>query len=87
VKHGVSQKATDGKIMITFVRQAKDLVLTVTDNGNGFDTEKKNTGLGLLLSDSRIALLNSIYKENRFTLVKQSTTNGTKVSLTLTDWL
>jgi two-component system LytT family sensor kinase len=87
VKHGVSQKATDGKIMITFVRQAKDLVLTVTDNGNGFDTEKKANGLGLLLSGSRIALLNSIYKENRFTLVIQSTTNGTKVSLTLTDWL
>ncbi|TKC12907.1 sensor histidine kinase [Pedobacter polaris] len=87
VKHGISQKATDGKIMIAFIKQANDLVLTVTDNGNGFDTEKKNTGLGLLLSDSRIQLLNNIYKENRFTLAIQSTTNGTKICLTLTDWL
>ncbi|WP_214227124.1 histidine kinase [Pedobacter sp. B4-66] len=87
VKHGISQKATDGKIIITFIKQANDLVLTVTDNGNGFDTEKKNNGLGLLLSDSRIALLNSIYKENRFTLDIQSSTNGTKISLALTDWL
>lgn len=41
VKHGISQKATDGKISITFSKHANDLVLTVTDNGNGFDTEKK----------------------------------------------
>ncbi|MNY44679.1 hypothetical protein D3C86_1797280 [compost metagenome] len=73
--------------MISFTKQANDLVLTVTDNGNGFDTGKKNSGLGLPLSDSRIALLNSIYKENRFNLAIQSTTKGTKISLTLTDWL
>ena len=87
VKHGISQKATAGKIMIEFIKQANDLVLTVVDNGNGFDTEKKYSGLGLQLSDSRIALLNSVYKENHFTLAIQSTTNGTKISLTLTDWL
>lgn len=87
VKHGISQKATNGKIIVTFTKQANDLVLTVTDNGNGFDTKKKSNGLGLQLSDSRIALLNSIYKENRFTLAIQSNTKGTKISLTLTDWL
>lgn len=87
VKHGISQKATDGKIIITFIRQLNDLVLTVADNGNGFDTEKKNNGLGLQLSNSRVALLNGIYKENRFTLAIQSTTKGTKISLTITDWL
>jgi len=87
VKHGISQKATDGEIMIAFFKQANDLVLTVTDNGNGFDTGKKNNGLGLQLSDSRIALLNSMYKENRFILAIQSTNNGTEISLTLTDWL
>ncbi|MBT2562588.1 sensor histidine kinase [Pedobacter sp. ISL-64] len=87
VKHGISKKATNGKIIITFTKQANDLELTVVDNGNGFDTEKKHNGLGLLLSESRIALLNSIYKENRFTLAIQPTPNGTKISLTLTDWL
>jgi hypothetical protein len=87
VKHGISQKGTDGKIIITLIKQSKDLVLTVSDNGYGFDTEKKSNGLGLPLSENRIALLNSIYKENRFTLVIQSTAKGTKISLTLTDWL
>ncbi|WP_196935723.1 sensor histidine kinase [Sphingobacterium hungaricum] len=87
VKHGISQKNTDGEIMIKFINQANDLVLTVSDNGNGFDTQKRNEGLGLQLSRSRIELLNSIYKENRFTLVMQSTIRGTEISLTLTDWL
>lgn len=87
VKHGISQQATAGKITIEFMKQANDLVLTVADNGNGFDTEKKYNGLGLQLSSSRIALLNRIYKENRFTLAIRSTANGTKIGLTLTDWL
>ncbi len=87
VKHGISQQATVGKITIEFMKQVNDLVLTVADNDNGFDTEKKYKGLGLQLSSSRIALLNRIYKENRFTLAMQSTTNGTKIGLTLTDWL
>jgi hypothetical protein len=87
VKHGIPQKGSDGKIIITLIKQSKDLVLTVSDNGNGFDTEKKSNGLGLPLSENRIVLLNSIYKENRFTLVIQSTAKGTKISLTLNDWL
>ncbi|TCD03318.1 sensor histidine kinase [Pedobacter psychroterrae] len=87
VKHGIAKKATDGKVTITMMKQANDLVLTVTDNGNGFDTKKKYMGLGLALSDGRIALLNSIYRKNRFTLAIESTTIGTNISLTLTDWL
>ena len=87
VKHGISKRAADGKITITFARQKNDLVLTVNDNGNGFDTSKKNNGLGLQLSNNRIALLNDIYKENRFTLAIQSSQNGTEISLTLSDWL
>ena len=87
VKHGISQKAADGEIIIVFNKKASDLVLKITDNGNGFDPMKKHNGLGLQLSDNRIALLNSIYKENRFILEKQSSSEGTTINLTLTDWL
>jgi len=87
VKHGISKKANDGKITISFNEQANDLLLTVSDNGNGFDTEKKSNGLGLLLSNNRITLLNSIYKENRFTLAIKSSVNGTQINLILTDWV
>lgn len=87
VKHGIAQKADDGKIIIVFNKKVNDLVLTVTDNGNGFNTTKKYNGLGLALSQNRITLLNGVYKENRFNLAIQSNSNGTKISLTLTDWL
>jgi hypothetical protein len=87
VKHGISHKAAQGKIIIGFVKKNQDLLLTVNDNGNGFDMEKKSNGLGLVLSDSRIALLNSIYKENRFILTIKPSNDGTEISLTLTDWL
>lgn len=87
VKHGISQKANHGKISITFTKQTNNLHLTIFDNGNGFDTQKKYDGLGLTLSKNRIALLNSIYKENRFTLNIHSSTTGTTISLTLKDWL
>lgn len=87
VKHGVAQKGTSGSIVIWFIKRGNDLLLTVTDNGSGFDTEKETKGLGLLLSKNRIALLNSIYQENHFNLAMQSSSDGTKISLTLTDWL
>jgi two-component system LytT family sensor kinase len=87
VKHGISQKASDGKIKITFTKQGNDLILNVTDNGNGFNTEQKSKGLGLPLSASRIKLLNSIYKEIRLTLDIRSDVKGTIINLTLTDWL
>jgi sensor histidine kinase YesM len=87
VKHGISQKANEGKIVISFIQQANDLVLKVTDNGSGFDIKENNNGLGLQLSYSRIALLNSVYKENRFTLAILPGTMGTSISLTLTNWL
>lgn len=87
VKHGIAKKATDGKVTITMTKQGNDLVLTVADNGNGFDTQKAGNGFGLPLSHNRIALLNSIYRKNRFTLAIQSSATGTKISLTLTDWL
>ena len=87
VKHGISQKAIEGKIVIEFIKQASNLLLNIIDNGNGFDTKNKNDGLGLLLTDRRITLLNSVYKQNHFTLAIQSNSHGTKIRLTLTDWL
>ncbi len=87
VKHGIAKKATEGKVTIDMIKKGNDLVLTVADNGNGFDTKKERNGLGLTLSYSRITLLNSIYRKNHFTLALDSNTSGTKISLTLTDWL
>ncbi|RZL30723.1 MAG: sensor histidine kinase, partial [Pedobacter sp.] len=87
VKHGIASKNADGKIEVSFSNHGNNLVLTVSDNGKGFNADDKYEGLGLSLSKNRISLLNSIYKETPFVLGIKSGATGTKVSLTLTDWL
>jgi len=87
VKHGIASKNAEGKIEITFGRNINNLVLTLADNGKGFNADKRHEGLGLSLSKNRISLLNSIYKETPFVLSINSSNAGTKITLTLTDWL
>ncbi|RZL35080.1 MAG: sensor histidine kinase, partial [Pedobacter sp.] len=87
VKHGIASKNADGKIAVSFSNHGKNLLLTVSDNGKGFNADEKYEGLGLSLSKNRISLLNSIYKETPFVLAINSSNAGTKINLTLTDWL
>ncbi|MBC6111792.1 sensor histidine kinase [Pedobacter fastidiosus] len=87
VKHGIAEKGADGNIEIDFKKQSADLILSIKDNGKGFDATKDYSGLGLSLSKNRISLLNTIYKETPFVLNIQSDTNGTVVTITLTQWL
>lgn len=87
VKHGVAVKSGDGNIEISFIKKGNDLLLKVSDNGQGFDTSKEFTGLGIRLCNARIALLNNLYKENQFILAIHSKSDGTEISIRLTNWL
>ncbi|MFF5383087.1 sensor histidine kinase [Pedobacter suwonensis] len=87
VKHGIAGKGNDGKIEISFIKQETDLILSVKDNGNGFDVEKDYAGLGLALTKNRISLLNSIYKETTFLLEMKADANGTLIRITINQWL
>ncbi len=87
VKHGIAGKGNDGKIEISFIKQETDLILSVKDNGNGFDVEKDYAGLGLALTKNRISLLNSIYKETTFLLEMKADANGTLIRIKINQWL
>jgi len=87
VKHGMASVKVGGTILIQLLKDAKDLVLTVTDNGNGFDVSSENAGLGLKLSKKRIALLNKMYTECPILLSIASSPGDTTVKITLTQWL
>ncbi|KQC02775.1 sensor histidine kinase [Pedobacter sp. Hv1] len=87
VKHGIAEKETAGTIIVSFAKKDQDLILTVRDNGNGFDVEKDYEGLGLQLSKNRISLLNTIYSITPLVLVIKSDTMATEVTITLTQWL
>jgi len=87
VKHGIAEKGNDGEVEIGFTQQSTDLVLSIKDNGGGFDVMKDYTGLGLALTKNRISLLNSIYKENQFLLEMKADVEGTIIKITLSQWL
>lgn len=87
VKHGIAEKGNDGKIEISFTKESTDLILSVKDNGDGFDTAKDYSGLGLALTKNRISLLNSIYKETPFSLDMKADAKGTLIQVTINQWL
>lgn len=87
VKHGIAEKGHEGKIIVRFEKQASDLILSIKDNGKGFDAVQTYNGLGLALSKNRISLLNTIYKNTPFVLDIRSGMEGTIVTITLTQWL
>jgi len=87
VKHGIAEKGNDGKIEIGFTAQSTDLILSIKDNGSGFDVSHDYEGLGLALTKNRISLLNSIYKQNQFLLDMKADADGTVIKITLSQWL
>jgi two-component system LytT family sensor kinase len=87
-KHGVSGLQTKGKITVAIKKQQHNLVLTVADNGPGFnDAGNTEGGFGLKLSDERVELLNQVYKDQHVDLQINSCDKGAKITITLTNWL
>lgn len=87
VKHGIAEQGNKGNVIVRFMKKSSNLILSIGDNGKGFDTSRTYNGLGLNLSKNRISLLNTIYKDTPFLLDIQSDTSGTIITITLTQWL
>jgi two-component system LytT family sensor kinase len=90
VKHGAASMKEKGKVDIIVSKENKSLVITVCDNGPGFDPVLRadgNTHMGLKLSADRIRLLNESYRSEVITLNVQSSAAGTSIVLQLKDWL
>jgi hypothetical protein len=90
VKHGAASMKEKGMVDIMVSKENKSLVITVSDNGPGFDPLLKadgNTHMGLKLSADRIRLLNESYRSEVITLNVQSSATGTSIVLQLKDWL
>lgn len=86
VKHGVSALQQSGMIKIDVNRADSTLLLTVWDNGKGFEQPVK-AGMGTELCEKRIKLLNSIYKNTTILLHKGRENNGTLITIELKNWL
>ncbi|MBE9602968.1 sensor histidine kinase [Pedobacter sp. MC2016-24] len=88
-KHGVSAMKTGGEIKVGIDKEASDLLLSISDNGQGFDetATAESSGVGLKLSRERIRLLNEIYNEQKIELNVNSTTSGITIQVRLKNWL
>ncbi|RZL64027.1 MAG: sensor histidine kinase, partial [Pedobacter sp.] len=86
VKHGVASLGGNGHIAVSLFKEKENIVLIVTDNGKGFERNDKTKGLGLKLSEKRIALLNMNYESCPIVLNIELLA-GTVVRITLTNWL
>ncbi|MBO9659651.1 MAG: histidine kinase [Chitinophagaceae bacterium] len=86
VKHGIAG-GKEGYIKLSATPDGKDLLLSITDNGKGFDINLPQPGFGIRLSRERLSLLNSLYPGNTFSMHIQSDRNGTTVLITLKNWL
>lgn len=87
VKHNMATLQDEGKLLIGLTADQKNVILSVKDNGPGFDTEKTYDGLGLKLCRKRIQLLNQLYKECPVSLHIESGSEGTTVTIILENWL
>lgn len=90
IKHGVAALQHNGIIKVLIDKQKNDLILSVTDNGQGFNKkpdQSNKTSFGLKLSEERIALLNQMYKDQPVTLNIDSKSSGTVITIKLANLL
>jgi len=87
VKHGVSSLQDKGRITVSFIREGNTMLVSVSDNGSGFDEDESQNGFGLKLTRDRIKLLNELANEQPVLLeISQNKTNETKFQLKFINW-
>lgn len=87
IKHSLSMLSDKGIMLVEFKSIHNNLILSIKDNGKGFDVEKVHEGFGLSLCKKRIDLLNQMHQECPISLDLHSDLNGTTVIITLNNWL
>lgn len=88
VKHGVASLQEKGDVEILIKRQAKDLLIVISDNGKGFIAANDSEGHGLKLTKERLTLLNGILKEQSIQLnFLKGAQSGMQVTLQFNNWL
>jgi len=87
VKHGISPLYDKGTLSIYFKKTIRDMLVIISDNGNGYDTNDTSGGFGLKLTRERIEILNKMLKEQSIGLSVNSSSKGTITQLLFKNWL
>jgi len=85
IKHGISVLGSSGRLTLGFMSNNSDLLVSVKDNGRGFDPAMTPEGRGIALTRERIKLLNK--QRYRISMNISSGSEGTEVSFIFKNWL
>lgn len=87
VKHGISSLQEQGMLTISFVKAGNDMVVSITDNGEGFKTHSEPGGFGLQLTKERIKLLNQTLNGQEIEFSAGRVNELTQVTIHFKNWL
>jgi LytS/YehU family sensor histidine kinase len=88
IRHAAGPLAEKGKLEINFRVHKDDLLVSVIDNGPGFDPQSlKGEGHGIRLTTERISSLNQLIHPRHIHFKLNSTKTGTAVHLNFRNWL
>lgn len=87
VKHGISALQESGQLLVLFDKSNNDMIVSINDNGEGFNQNKSNNGFGLQLTNERIKLLNQTLNEQHIELFVNTTDNMTQIVIHFKNWL
>lgn len=87
VKHGISHLQNQGKITLHFAKAAIDMIVTISDNGKGFEPSTFESGFGLKLTRDRITLLNKLGNDQHIHFqIRNQPAPGTTIELKFSNW-
>lgn len=87
VKHGVSALQENGIVGIDISKDGHTMIISISDNGQGFKSHHKIDGFGLKLTQDRIKLLNELNKgQNILFEIVENYISGTSIRLTFKNW-
>jgi hypothetical protein len=87
IRHGFATHIQDPVLTISIRCNDRDLIITVSDNGIGYDTAVNAAGHGLSLIRKRIDLINQKLSPMQITIETQSAKTGTSTQIILSKWL
>jgi LytS/YehU family sensor histidine kinase len=87
VKHGISALQENGQLIVLFEKLNNDMVVSVNDNGKGFNPNDNTNGFGLQLTNERIKLLNQTLNGQHIEFLVKRTDNITQVIIHFKNWL
>jgi LytS/YehU family sensor histidine kinase len=87
VKHGISALQENGQLIVLFEKLDNDMVVSVNDNGKGFNPDDNANGFGLQLTKERIKLLNQTLNGQHIEFLVKRTDNVTQVIIHFKNWL